>query len=151
MNSSFTPKNQYPTERKYVPEIDGLRALAVLLVVFCHARFNILAGGFIGVDVFFVISGYVVCRAIQYSQNQGTFTLKDFYLRRLKRLAPSLYVVMAATLSFCLIYCFPDNNLALVKNIGFVTLFYSNIYLAKQTGYFDLEASTRCCTPGRFP
>jgi peptidoglycan/LPS O-acetylase OafA/YrhL len=124
----------------YLPEIDGLRAWAVLLVVFCHARFGWLAGGYVGVDVFFVISGYVVCRAILADQAGPGFGLKHFYTRRLKRLAPSLYLVMAATLAFSLVYSFPENNLALIKNIGFVALFYSNIYLSKQTGYFDLQA-----------
>ena len=109
-------------------------------MVFCHARFSWLAGGYVGVDVFFVISGYVVCLAILHEQQAGTFGLKQFYVRRMKRLAPSLYLVMAATLLACLWLCFPDNNLALVKNIGFVTLFASNVYLARQTGYFDLGA-----------
>lgn len=124
----------------YLPEIDGLRAWAVLLVLFCHAKFSWLAGGYIGVDVFFVISGYVVCRSILAEQAALTFGLKNFYTRRAKRLAPPLYLVMAATLLFCLVYGFPEDNLALIKNIGFVALFYSNIYLSKQTGYFDLQA-----------
>lgn len=128
------------TRSSYLPGVDGLRALAVILVVLCHAKFSWMAGGYIGVDVFFVISGYVVCRSILNDQDQQRFRLRDFYTRRLKRLAPSLYLVMAATLGFGLLYNFPDNNLALIKNIGFVALFYSNVYLAKQTGYFDLQA-----------
>jgi peptidoglycan/LPS O-acetylase OafA/YrhL len=128
------------TRSTYLPGVDGLRALAVLLVVLCHAKFSWMAGGYIGVDVFFVISGYVVCRSILNDQDAQRFRLRDFYTRRLKRLAPSLYLVMAATLAFGLLFSFPDNNLALIKNIGFVALFYSNVYLAKQTGYFDLQA-----------
>jgi peptidoglycan/LPS O-acetylase OafA/YrhL len=129
-----------PHLRRYIPEIDGLRALAVLLVVFCHAKFVLFAGGYIGVDVFFVISGYVVCGSILADQDTDAFHLKDFYARRLKRLAPSLYLMAALTLVFGLIYCFPDNNVELLKNIGFLSLFAANVYLAKQTGYFDLEA-----------
>lgn len=138
-STSVKPVTALP-DRLYLLEIDGLRALAVILVLFCHAKFSYFAGGFIGVDVFFVISGYVVCRAIMNDQLESRFKLTGFYTARLKRLAPSLCLMMAATLVFSLLYCFPDNNIALLKNIGFVSLFYSNIYLAKQTGYFDLEA-----------
>ena len=129
-----------PHSTRYLPEIDGLRALAVVLVLLCHARFSAVAGGYIGVDVFFVISGYVVCRSILDGQQAGTFSLKQFYTRRLKRLAPALLLVMAATLVFCLVYNFPGSNLTLLKSIRAVLLLNANIFLARQTGYFDLQA-----------
>ena len=121
----------------YCPEIDGLRAVAVLLVVFCHAQLFGLTGGFIGVDVFFTISGYVVTLAILRSQERGDFSLGRFYQRRLQRLAPSVLLVLAATLAFCARFCFPQDAFAVLKNALLVTVFYSNIYLSKQIGYFD--------------
>lgn len=124
----------------YQPEIDGLRAIAVLAVLFCHARFALFSGGFTGVDIFFVISGYVVTKSILKDQGRHHFVLTDFYARRLKRLMPSLYCMLLVTLLFALRFSFPDNNYDLLKNIGFVALLYSNIYLAHQTGYFDLAA-----------
>jgi peptidoglycan/LPS O-acetylase OafA/YrhL len=124
----------------YCPEIDGLRAIAVLLVVFCHAQLFCLAGGFIGVDVFFTISGYVVTLAILRSQARNEFSLGRFYQRRLQRLAPSVLLVLLATLLFCVRFCFPQDAVATLKNALLVTVFYSNIYLSKQTGYFDPDA-----------
>jgi peptidoglycan/LPS O-acetylase OafA/YrhL len=123
-----------------IPAIDGLRAVAVMAVLLCHAQFAAFAGGYVGVDVFFVISGYVVSLLILREQEQGGFSLPAFYARRLKRLAPALLCVLGASLAFALLFCFPENVQALAKNIGFVSLFYSNVYLARQTGYFDPAA-----------
>jgi peptidoglycan/LPS O-acetylase OafA/YrhL len=124
----------------YRPEIDGLRAVAVGMVIVCHAQFTWLKGGFIGVDVFFAISGYVVALTIFRSLDQKTFKLIDFYARRLRRLAPSMYLVLAATLIFCSLYCFPEDAYDVLKNGLLASVFYSNIYLSKQTGHFDPDA-----------
>ncbi|WP_167759765.1 acyltransferase family protein [Massilia horti] len=134
-------KQTYTTHiNRYLPHVDGLRALAVLAVILCHAKFSMFSGGFVGVDIFFVISGYVVARSILHDQEAGVFSLKRFYTRRLARLAPALYLVMAVTFGFGVLYCLPSNNMELAKNIGYVSIFLSNIYLSKQTGYFDLAA-----------
>lgn len=125
----------------YFPEVDGIRAIAVLMVMFCHARLVGFGGGFVGVDLFFVISGYVVTLAITRQQEAGQFSLSDFYARRLRRLLPALYTVALATLAFCLVFSFPENTFKLIKNLGFMALFASNIYLSRQTGYFDLESA----------
>jgi peptidoglycan/LPS O-acetylase OafA/YrhL len=98
-------------------------------------------GGFVGVDIFFVISGYVVTLAITRQQEAGQFSLMEFYARRARRLLPSLYAMSLATLAFCLLFAFPENNLKLVKNLGMLILFGSNFHLAKQSGYFDLESA----------
>lgn len=129
------PTLQFPT---YRPEIDGLRAFAVLVVILCHAQFRYFSGGYVGVDVFFTISGYVVALAIFRDQANDKFTLANFYSKRLRRLAPSLYLMLFSTIVFCLIYCFPQDTYAVIKNSLLVSVFYSNIYLAKQTGYFDV-------------
>jgi peptidoglycan/LPS O-acetylase OafA/YrhL len=112
----------------------------VIVVLLCHAQIKGFSGGFIGVDVFFTISGYVVALSILRSLDQGSFHLRDFYARRLRRLAPSLYLVLAATLVFCAGYCFPQDTYAVLKNSLLAAVFYSNIYLAKQTGYFSADA-----------
>jgi peptidoglycan/LPS O-acetylase OafA/YrhL len=114
--------------------------VAVIVVLLCHAQIKGFSGGFIGVDVFFTISGYVVAQSILRSLDQGDFRLRDFYARRLRRQAPSLYLVLAATLVFCAGYCFPQDTYAVLKNSVLASVFYSNIYLAKQTGYFSADA-----------
>ncbi|UTY60950.1 acyltransferase family protein [Massilia sp. erpn] len=106
----------------------------------CHAQLPGFAGGFVGVDVFFAISGFVVTQLILREQDAGRFTLAAFYARRLKRLAPALYLVLAALFLFCLHFVFPEDTLSLLKNSGAQALFWSNIYLSRQSGYFDLSA-----------
>jgi peptidoglycan/LPS O-acetylase OafA/YrhL len=110
------------------------------MVIVCHAQFAWFKGGFIGVDVFFAISGYVVALTIFRSLEQNTFNLIEFYAGRLCRLAPSMYLVLAATLIFCSLYCFPEDAYNVLKNGLLASVFYSNIYLSKQTGYFDPDA-----------
>ncbi|GDX86087.1 hypothetical protein LBMAG43_21290 [Methylococcaceae bacterium] len=83
----------------YRPDIDGLRAVAILLVIIFHAFPKFLRGGFIGVDIFFMISGYLITSIILKNQSQNNFSLLDFYSRRIKRIFPSLIVV----LTFCLV------------------------------------------------
>jgi peptidoglycan/LPS O-acetylase OafA/YrhL len=134
------PVRNIKTIPEYRPEVDGLRAVAVWMVILCHAQFQYFTGGFVGVDVFFTISGYVVALAIFREQEKGDFTLINFYGKRLRRLAPSLYLVLSATIIFCVIYCFPQDTFAALKNSLLIAIFYSNIYLAKQTGYFDAGA-----------
>lgn len=125
----------------YRPDIDGLRAIAVALVVFCHAKFAFFAGGFIGVDVFFTISGFVVAKGLLRDIPQGSFSFADFYVRRAKRLVPALFTVLLATFAFSVLFLIPDDAMEVAKNIAYATGFASNIYLAKQTGYFDADAS----------
>jgi peptidoglycan/LPS O-acetylase OafA/YrhL len=125
----------------YRPDVDGLRAVAVLAVMLCHAGYSAFAGGFTGVDVFFTISGFVVTASILGDLASGAFSFKGFYARRAKRLAPALYVVLAATFVFSLLFCFPDDTFHLAKNILAVATMTSNLFLAKQTGYFDAAAA----------
>lgn len=125
----------------YRPEVDGLRALAVIAVMLCHAGFSAFAGGFIGVDVFFVISGFVVANSILGDLRRDSFSYKVFYARRAKRLAPALYLVLAVTFVFSVLFRFPEDSFRLSKNILAVATLTSNIYLSKQTGYFDATAA----------
>lgn len=82
---------------KYRPDIDGLRTLAVLMVILYHIGVQKISGGFIGVDVFFVISGYLITGIIYPKLQDGTFSYEDFYLRRIKRIYPTLLLVVAVT------------------------------------------------------
>lgn len=123
---------------KYRREIDGLRAIAVLPVVLLHAGFEIFSGGFVGVDIFFVISGYLITNIILGELSEGRFSILRFYERRAKRILPALFVVMATCLPFAYAWMLPDD----LKNFGqslVATAFFSNnILLAITTGYWDL-------------
>jgi peptidoglycan/LPS O-acetylase OafA/YrhL len=125
----------------YRPDVDGLRAVAVLAVVFCHAGFRAFAGGFTGVDIFFTISGFVVTTSLLGDQSREAFSFRSFYARRAKRLAPALYLMLAVALAFSLLFSFPDDTFHLAKNILAVATMTSNIFMSKQTGYFDAAAA----------
>ena len=84
----------------YRPEIDGLRALAVIPVVFFHAGFILFSGGYVGVDVFFVISGYLISSIILNEKNDSKFSILNFYERRARRILPPLFFVMLICIPF---------------------------------------------------
>ncbi|MBE1158998.1 acyltransferase family protein [Dyella acidiphila] len=127
----------------YRRDIDGLRAIAVLLVAFFHAGFALFKGGFIGVDIFFVISGFVVARAIQRGLGEGHFSFIGFYLGRAKRLAPALYVAMGCTFVFALLYLLPDDAMRTLKTLGYASLLSANVYLAHKTDYFASQTNNQ--------
>jgi len=106
---------------KYRPEIDGLRALAIIPVILFHAGFQSFSGGFIGVDVFFVISGYLITSIILAEKN---FSLLNFYERRARRILPALFFVMLATLPFAWLYLMPNDTQALLKSIWRACFFF---------------------------
>lgn len=123
---------------EYRNDIDGLRAVAVILIVFYHLNLTALPGGFVGVDVFFVISGYLITALIMREGSQGRFSYGQFYLRRLRRLGPALLVTVALTL-FAAWYLFPPVMFQTTAHSTVATLLsVSNIYFWDQTGYFDL-------------
>jgi peptidoglycan/LPS O-acetylase OafA/YrhL len=107
----------------------------------CHAGFRAFAGGFSGVDVFFTISGFVVTSSLLGDLSREAFSFAGFYARRAKRLAPALYLMLVATLAFSLLFSFPNDTFHLAKNILAVATMTSNIFLSKQTGYFDSAAA----------
>ena len=107
----------------YRPEIDGLRAIAVVAVIFYHAQLsisdqNFFKGGFIGVDIFFVISGYLITSIILKELfKSGQFSFKNFYERRIRRILPVLLFVMMASLPFAWVYLLPDSFIDFSKSI----------------------------------
>jgi peptidoglycan/LPS O-acetylase OafA/YrhL len=122
---------------KYRPEIDGVRALAVIAVIVFHANPNVLPGGFIGVDVFFVISGYLITSIIISERQIGSFSLANFYRRRARRLLPALILVMAVSLPFAWCLLLPDEMKRYSQSLVAVTTFSSNVLFYLTSGYFD--------------
>jgi peptidoglycan/LPS O-acetylase OafA/YrhL len=121
----------------YRPEIDGLRAIAVLPVIFFHARFAYFQGGFVGVDVFFVISGYLITSIILAEIEKSSFTLLGFYERRARRILPALFLVSLACIPFAWLWMIPRDLVDFSKSLMAVATFVSNIFFWKQSGYFE--------------
>jgi peptidoglycan/LPS O-acetylase OafA/YrhL len=123
---------------KHRNDIDGLRALAVGSVVLYHCGFGrFFPGGFVGVDVFFVISGYLITGIVQKDIDNGRFSIVEFYNRRIRRIFPALMVVYAAVLAASFLLLMPSEASQSGKNILSSILFVSNIYFYTQTSYFD--------------
>ncbi|WP_027921481.1 acyltransferase family protein [Pseudomonas sp. URMO17WK12:I12] len=128
---------------KYRPDIDGLRALAVLSVVAFHAFPSIIHGGFVGVDVFFVISGYLISSIIFGSLEKNSFSFGEFYSRRVNRIFPALLLVLAASWVFGWFTLLADEYMQLGKHIAGGSVFLSNFVLLGEAGYFDNTAETK--------
>jgi len=123
----------------YRPEIDGLRAVAVIPVVLYHAGFAGLGAGFLGVDVFFVISGYLITRIIFGEVARGEFSILRFYERRARRILPALYLVVAASLIFGALWLLPNEFRELGRSAVAVALFGSNVYFNGAINYFTQD------------
>lgn len=123
--------------KDYKPYIDGLRALAVLPVIFFHANFPFFDGGFIGVDIFFVISGYLITNIIIKDLSINKFKLKDFYLRRARRILPVLYFITIVSLLLSFFLMTEEQIIFFSKQTISVVLFLSNFFFWLNTGYFD--------------
>jgi peptidoglycan/LPS O-acetylase OafA/YrhL len=126
----------------YRPEIDGLRAVAVGTVVLFHAGLGIFPGGFIGVDVFFVISGYLITSIIVRELDAGAFSLLSFYERRIRRIFPALLVVIVACLAFGAWRISPRDYDQMAETALAAIGFHSNFYFADKAGYFMPAAET---------
>lgn len=142
------PKSTFPSmsissHPKYRPDIDGLRAIAVLSVVIFHAFPDLLPGGFTGVDIFFVISGYLISQIITTSITKGSFTFSDFYSRRIKRIFPALALVLATSLIAGWLIMTPLEFKSLGKHVFGGFSFSSNIFLWNESGYFDSSSEAK--------
>lgn len=118
----------------YRPDIDGLRAAAVLSVMAFHAFPEFVGGGFVGVDVFFVISGFLITTVIAAGLNQGKFGIIGFYGRRVRRIFPSLIVVMVTCLGFGWFALLPSELAQLGKHVAGGASFISNFLLQAEAG-----------------
>src|SRR3990167_2141398 len=125
---------------KYRPDIDGLRAVAVLGVVLYHLDSAWLPGGFAGVDVFFVISGYLISLILFAEHSRNDFSYRRFYVRRILRLFPALLLVFSAVLSFGWFALLPEEYKSLGKHISSAVFFVANFRLMGEAGYFDIAS-----------
>lgn len=128
------------TTLTYRPDIDGLRAIAVLSVVAFHAAPMRITGGFVGVDVFFVISGYLISGIVLKNIAEKRFSFADFYVRRIKRIFPALLLILAACCGFGWFAMLPNEYVQLGKHVAAAVGFVLNFVLWKEAGYFDTEA-----------
>jgi peptidoglycan/LPS O-acetylase OafA/YrhL len=127
----------------YRADIDGLRALAVVPVLLYHVGVPGFAGGFVGVDIFFVISGYLICGMIDADIRNGSFSLGNFYKRRILRILPALFVMLLTTSVLAYVYCLPVELIDFSKSLASAVGSVANFYFAQSTGYFDGPAETK--------
>src|ERR1700759_1418014 len=119
------------THITYRPDIDGLRALAVLVVMFFHARLGPFTGGFVGVDVFFVISGFLIASIIEHDLARAQFTFMGFYERRVRRIFPALFVLVALCFPLAAWLLMPPAFEAFSASVVAISVFSSNILFWK--------------------
>lgn len=127
----------------YRREIDGLRAIAVLPVIFFHAGIDAFQGGFVGVDVFFVISGYLITSIILNERALERFSLINFYERRARRILPALFAMVASVIPLAWIWLLPRDMVDFAESVAAVALFVSNHLFYSESGYFDQAAELK--------
>lgn len=128
---------------KYRTEIDGLRAIAIIAVLFFHVGFTQFSGGFVGVDVFFVISGYLITKILVTDINNNNYSIVDFYEKRIRRIMPALFVVIISVYMLSPLFLSPDDYQFLPKEILGTLLFSNNIISYLKSGYFAADAHQR--------
>jgi len=128
---------------QYRREIDGLRALAVLPVILFHADIKIFSGGFVGVDVFFVLSGYLITRLIANEIDTGQFSITGFYERRARRILPALFFVMACSLPFAWVLLLPSDFVDFSQSLVANPLFIANFLFWMERGYFGVASELK--------
>ena len=131
------------THPKYRPDIDGLRAIAVLSVVIFHTFPELIKGGFIGVDIFFVISGFLISSIIIENLEHDRFSFIEFYSRRIKRIYPALLTVLITCFAFGWFVLFADEFKQLAKHMVGGAGFIANLVFSRESGYFDNIAETK--------
>jgi|CXWL01.1.fsa_nt_gi peptidoglycan/LPS O-acetylase OafA/YrhL len=128
---------------EYRPEIDGLRALAVVPVILFHAGLKLFEGGYVGVDVFFVISGYLITALIVAEKESGKFSIITFYERRARRILPALFVVVIVCLPLALFWMTPEQLRRFSHSVVATSMFASNFLFWYTSGYFDTAAEEK--------
>jgi len=130
-------------KESYRPDIDGLRACAVFSVMLYHAFPNVVRGGYVGVDIFFVISGFLISSILLRELAEGTFSIATFYGRRVRRIFPALTICLAAVLAYGFVSLLPSELMQLGKHVVFGAAFLSNIAVWSETGYFGIAATLK--------
>lgn len=132
-----------PAELHYRADIDGLRAVAVLAVVFYHYGFWQFSGGFVGVDVFFVISGFLITGLVHREMVEGRFSIRHFYERRIRRIFPALFALLAAATVAAAILLFPVDFEGYADSLIATAFFAANVEFWREAGYFDLASAQK--------
>ncbi len=127
---------------KYRPEIDGLRAVAIIPVILFHAGINGFSGGYIGVDIFFVISGFLITSIILEQQVRGSFSLLNFYEKRARRILPAFFTVVLFCIPFAIWLMSPNDLITFAQSIIASLIFVSNVFFWTQSGYFSGDTQT---------
>lgn len=144
MDNGLLQKMKTPVQSAYRPDIDGLRAIAILSVIVFHINKHLIPGGFVGVDVFFVISGFLISLHILKDIERERFSLVEFYRRRIKRLALPLLLVVLVTLIAAFLLMIPDDFIRAANSALYALLSLANVYfwLYQDTSYFAADSST---------
>ncbi|WLG32695.1 acyltransferase family protein [Pseudomonas simiae] len=135
-DKSFTDLKQ----KYYRPDIDGLRAIAVIFVILYHFNVGLFSGGFVGVDIFFVISGYLITKGILEKQHEGAFEFSDFYFRRVRRLIPALLATIVVSYIAAYILFSPADFKQMSGSTVYAISGLSNLFFWMESGYFDTSS-----------
>ena len=123
---------------KYRGDIDGLRSIAISMVLLNHLAFSFIPGGYVGVDVFFVISGFLITTLVYRDINTGNFSFPTFYARRIKRLMPALFTVLFTTSIFSLLLLFPSDLYKFGQSLLWIISYIGNLFFwIEHGGYFE--------------
>lgn len=128
---------------RYRPEITGLRAIAVLPVILFHAGLPLFSGGYAGVDIFFVISGYLITSILLTEHERGTYSLANFYERRARRILPALFFIVICCLPLAWFTMLPEQLDSFFASVASVALFISNFHFLDESGYFETNAEEK--------
>lgn len=139
----FTPHPRFADTPSYRADIDGLRAIAVISVILFHLHIAGISGGYVGVDIFFVISGYLITHIIHRESQSGIFSFRRFYQRRIRRLLPSLLVMLILSTLFATLMLSPADLVQFARSLTASILFVANLFFYLDSGYFTADAATK--------
>ncbi len=131
------------TRREYQSELDGIRAIALIVVLIYHTGFTLFSGGYLGVDVFFVLSGYLITNLVLSHFDQKKFSYSDFFERRARRIFPALYVVLLACILPAWFLLVPPDMLSFVNSQSSAAAFLSNVFFWRESNYFDTSSELK--------